>query len=99
MKAGGVVALIGYVLYGLLSIYMLLIIMRIVFSWGQLSYVNRVMRFLVNATDPLLIPLRQMIPPLGMFDISPIVAFIIIWLFQTAIVVTLLRGWPIAFFM
>ena len=27
-----------------------------------------------------------------MFDISPIVAFIIIWLFQAAIVVTLLRG-------
>jgi YggT family protein len=99
MRAGGVVALIGYVLYGLLTLYMLLIVIRIVFSWGQLSYANRVMRFLVNATDPLLTPLRQMIPPLGMFDISPIVAFIIIWLFQTAVAVTLLRGWPLSFFM
>ena len=96
--AGGVVALIGYVLYGLLSLYMLLIVIRIVFSWGQVSQVNRVMRFLVSVTDPLLTPLRHMIPPLGMFDISPIVAFIIIWLFQTAIAVTLLRGWPLAFF-
>ncbi len=96
-KAGGVVALLGYLLYGLLSLYSLLIVMRIIFSWGRVTYVNRVMRFLVNATDPVLVPLRQMIPPLGMFDISPIVAFIIIWLFQTAIVVTLLRGWPIVF--
>ncbi len=96
-KAGGVVALLGYLLYGLLSLYSLLIVMRIIFSWGRVTYVNRVMRFLVNATDPVLVPLRQIIPPLGMFDISPIVAFIIIWLFQTAIVVTLLRGWPIVF--
>jgi YggT family protein len=97
-KAGGFVALLGYLLYGMLSLYSLLIVMRIIFSWGRLSYVNRVMRFLINVTDPLLTPLRQVIPPLGMFDISPIVAFIIIWLFQAAIVMTLLRGWPIIFF-
>ena len=97
-RAGGVVALIGYILYGMLSLYGLLIMIRIIFSWGQVSYRNPLMRFLLNATDPLLMPLRRIIPPLGMFDISPIVAFIIIWLFQQAIVVTLLRGWPIIFF-
>jgi YggT family protein len=96
--AAGALALVGYLLYGLLSLYLLLIVIRIIFSWGQVSHVNRVMRFLVRATDPLLAPLRQMIPPLGVFDISPIVAFIIIWLFQTAIAVTLLRGWPLVFF-
>ena len=99
MSAGGAVALIGYVLYGVLSLYALLIMIRIIFSWGQVSYANRVMRFLINATDPLLVPLRRMIPPIGMFDISPIVAFIIIWLFQAAIRMTLLRGWPVNFFM
>jgi len=40
----------------------------------------------------LLGPLRRIIPPLGMMDISPIFAFIIIWLFQKAIQGTLLRG-------
>jgi YggT family protein len=99
LTAGGAVALVGYVLYGILSLYALLIMIRIIFSWGQVSYANRVMRFLVNATDPLLVPLRRTIPPIGMFDISPIVAFIIIWLFQAAIRMTLLRGWPVNFFM
>jgi uncharacterized protein YggT (Ycf19 family) len=33
-----------------------------------------------------------MIPPLGMFDISPLVAGLIIWLFRTAVAVTLLSG-------
>ncbi len=94
-KAGGIVALIGYVLYGMLSLYGLFIMIRIIFSWGQISYRNRVMRFLSDITDPILMPLRRIVPPLGMFDISPIVAFILILMFQAAIVVTLLRGWPV----
>jgi len=97
-RAGGLIAFLGYLLYGLLTIYSLLIFIRIIFSWGRVSYANRVMRFLVRSTDPLLLPLRQMIPPLGMFDISPIVAFILIWLFQGAIRMTLLRGWRVEFF-
>jgi YggT family protein len=97
-RAGGAIALVGYLLYGMLALYGLLIFIRIIFSWGQVGYGNRVMRFLMRATDPLLVPLRRIIPPLGFIDISPIVAFILIWLFQGAIAVTLLRGWPLAFF-
>lgn len=84
--------LIGHLLFGLLAVYSLLIFTRIVFSWVMISYSNRVMRFLVNTTEPLLGPLRRTIPPLGMFDISAFVAFIIIWLFQAAIAGTLLHS-------
>ncbi len=98
MRPGGVVALVGYLLHGALTLYMLFVVIRIIFSWGQVSYANRVMRFLVNATEPLLAPLRRTVPPVGVFDISPIVAFIIIWLFQAAIRMTLLRGWQVYFF-
>ena len=92
------VPIIGYVLYGMVSLYILLIFIRIIFSWGMASYSNRVMRFLVNATEPMLGPLRRIVPLVGTFDISPIVAFIILWLLQSAIVGTLLRGMPIQFF-
>jgi YggT family protein len=91
-KYGSIVGVVGFILYGLLQIYSLLILIRIVFSWGSVSYSNPIMKFLVRATDPLLVPLRRVIPPLGIFDISPIVAFLIIWLFQQAIAATLLRG-------
>jgi len=97
-KQGAFVAAIGYVLYGLLGFYALLIFIRIIFSWGMVSYANPLMRFLINATDPLLVPLRRIIPPLGMIDISPMVAFIILWLFQAAIAGTLLRNFPLQFF-
>ena len=50
------------------------------------------MRFLVNVTEPLLGPLRRMIPRLGWLDISPIVAILILMLFQGAVAGTLLQG-------
>jgi len=91
-KAANPIMGLGYIIYGALSVYIVFIFMRIVFSWGMVSYSNRLMRFLVNTTEPLLGPLRRIIPPLGIMDISPIFAFIILWLFQQAIKGTLLRG-------
>lgn len=91
-RQSAIIAIVGYLLYGLLDIYVLLIFVRIIFSWGQVSYANRIMRFLVNATDPLLVPLRRIIPPFGMFDLSPIVAFIILWLLKAAVFAVLIAG-------
>jgi YggT family protein len=50
------------------------------------------MRFLVDVTEPLLGPLRRMIPPLGWLDISPLVAILILMLFQQAVSGILLSG-------
>jgi YggT family protein len=97
VQTQAVVPIFGYVLYGLVDFYVLLIFIRIIFSWALVSYSNRVMRLLVNATEPLLGPLRRIIPRLGMFDISPIVAFIILWLFKAAIQGTLLAGYRVNF--
>lgn len=89
LERGAIVALIGYLLAGLLALYALLIVMRIIFSWGA-SSVNRVQRFLIKVTEPVLGPARRIIPPLGMFDISPIVVLLLLQLFQSAIRGTLL---------
>jgi YggT family protein len=86
------VPIIGYLLYGLLSFYNLLIFARVVFSCLAVSYSNRLMRFLVNATEPVLGPLRRMIPSLGGFDISPLVALLLLQLLQRATVGTLIGG-------
>lgn len=92
------VAIIGYLLYALLGLYELMIFARIVGIWFSVSYSNRGMRFLTLSTEPLLGLLRRTIPPVGMFDISPIIAFLIIWLLRAAVAGTLLRGWPLRFF-
>ena len=91
-RRGAVITAVGYLIYGALTVYLILIIARVVFSWGQVSYRNRVMRFLVNITEPLLGPLRRMLPPLGWIDISPLAATLIILLLRAAVQGTLLGG-------
>jgi len=89
LERGAIVSLIGFLLYGLLALYALLIFMRIVIAWGA-SSVNRVLRFLIRATEPVLAPFRRLIPPLGMLDISPIVVLLLIRLLQEAVMGTLI---------
>lgn len=90
LQRGALPSLIGYVLYGTLAVYSMLIVIRIIFSWGM-SYGNRLMRFLIRVTEPILMPFRRIIPPVGRFDISPIIVLLILQLFQAAIVGTLIR--------
>jgi YggT family protein len=97
-KLGAPVGIAGYLLFGFLGLYTLAILVRIVLSWFGASYANRLMRFLVQLTEPLLAPLRRSLPTIGMFDISPIVALLIVWICQAAVGATLLKGWPTSFF-
>jgi YggT family protein len=92
------IAILGYIVFGLLGLYTLAIFVRIFLAMGGLGYGNRWMRFLIRITEPLLDPLRRKIRPVGMFDVSPIVAFLIVWVAQMIVAHTLLKGWPVQFF-
>lgn len=81
---GKVVRIVGFILYGTLGIYSLLIVMRIIFSWFM-SFMNPLMRFLMRITDPILVPFRRLMPPIMMFDISPIIVLLILGFLQTAV--------------
>ena len=94
-KAHNNYAAVGYLLYGLLAFYGALLILRLIVSWGRVSFTNRWFGWLVKLTDPILVPLRRRIPPVGMFDISPLAAFLILWILQQIVVATLLRGAPV----
>ena len=96
--AGAPAAITGYVLFGFLGLYTLMIFLRILFSYLTTGYPNRWVRLLYRSTEPLLAPLRRMIPMVGMFDVSPIVAFVILYLLQFVVAGTLLKGWPVRFF-
>ena len=90
--------IIGYLLFGLLGLYTVVILTRIFFSWVGASYANRFYRFSVRITEPLLAPVRKIIPHVGMFDISPLIAYVIVWICQMAVASTLLKNWPVQFF-
>jgi YggT family protein len=89
-SAGAPIAFIGFIIFGALATYSLMIFARIILSWGVSPH-NRLLHFLIRATEPVLGPFRRIIPPLGMMDISPIVVLFMLDLLQRAVAVTLLR--------
>lgn len=78
---GNIKWIIGFVLYAVLSVYVLLIFIRFISSWFVFTK-NTFFGFVKKATDPVLLPFQRLIPPIGMFDISAMVVLIIIQLLQ-----------------
>lgn len=58
------------------QVYMLMLFTRIICSWAPELQSYRFIQFIAYYTDPYLNIFRKIIPPLGMFDLSPIVAFL-----------------------
>jgi YggT family protein len=61
-----------------------LIFARVVFSWFGMTR-SRIGSFLNNLSDPLLEPIRRLLPNTGMLDFSPIVLFFLIELIRNII--------------
>ena len=73
------------ILCALLQIYFLVLIGRLILSWFPVrpgTAMASIASILFELTEPILGPLRRVIPPLGMFDLSPLVAFIGIQVLQ-----------------
>jgi YggT family protein len=66
----------------LFDIYFVMLLVRILSSWFPEITKYRFFQFIAYYTDPYLNIFRRFIPPLGMFDLSPIVAFLALQLFQ-----------------
>lgn len=58
------------------QVYTLMLFVRILSSWIPQANEYRIVQFVGYYTDPYLNLFRRIIPPLGMFDLSPIVAFL-----------------------
>ncbi|MGG0656018.1 YggT family protein [Rummeliibacillus pycnus] len=69
----------------LFQIYSIALIVYILMSWIPAAYGSTVGRILAKICDPYLDIFRRFIPPIGMIDISPIVALFVLNLVQTGV--------------
>lgn len=77
-------AFIGFVLYGLLSVLILFIFIRFLASWFVFTR-NTFLGFVMRVTDPIMIPVQKLVPPIGMFDLSAMIVLILISLLQAVV--------------
>ena len=68
------------------EIFSLLILARIVVSWLNLNPYNPIVQFLHNTTEPILAPVRRLLPATGMIDFSPMVVLIAALILQRVVV-------------
>ena len=61
------------------------IIIRALLSWFNLGGGQPVFRLLIEITEPVLAPIRRVVPTLGMIDISPLIALILIQIISSLI--------------
>ena len=75
---------IGMIIYGLLSIYILFIFIRFISSWFVFTR-KTFLGFVKRVTDPVMIPVQKLIPPIGMFDISAMLVLLVIGFLQSIV--------------
>jgi YggT family protein len=72
-------AWLRFVLGGVFTLLMAAIFIRVIASWLGLSTYTRWMRPVMALTDWLIEPIRRILPPFGMLDFSPMVAWLVLW--------------------
>jgi YggT family protein len=72
--------LLAMLVHSVFELLMLAILIRVIASWINASPYSPVMRIVNGMTDWLIDPIRRVVPTLGMFDISPLVAYFVLYL-------------------
>ncbi len=90
--SANLIAGIAKVLYYALNIYMYIIIARALISWVNPDPYNPIVQFLYRITEPVLAPIRRLIPVYRIgIDISPIIVILIIYFLENFLVISLLE--------
>jgi YggT family protein len=70
----------------LLSLVLTLLILgRVIVSWTNPTGGGGFTAFLYQSTEPILAPIRRLVPPMGGFDLSPMIALVVLSLLTRAL--------------
>jgi len=88
---GNIVQAVAVILERVLMLYKMVLIVTVLISWVSADPFNPIVQFLRAVTEPLFGWIRRYLPftTVGMLDLSPLVAFLLIWLIQLGVVQSL----------
>ena len=75
-------------LCSLISVYYIVLLARVILSWFPLqpgTPMASIASIVYQLTEPVMGPVRRLVPTIGMIDISPIVVFVGLSILQSAI--------------
>ncbi|MFN2308237.1 MAG: YggT family protein [Gammaproteobacteria bacterium] len=80
-----------FVINTLFSLYVLVLMLRFLLARVRADFYNPVSQFLVKVTNPLLVPLRRLIPSVGGIDLASVLLMLAVQMLGIALIL-LLRG-------
>jgi len=80
-----------YLLDTLLSLAQLAFLLRLLLQWARADFRNPLVRAVVHLSNPVLVPLRRLLPAVGQIDSASVVAVIALALLRVSLT-TLLAG-------
>jgi len=89
---GNLLIAVAGLLHWVIFIFYWLLLANVILSWVSPDPRNPIVQFIYSATEPILAKVRGKLPPLGMFDLSPIVLFLALY-FLDAFLVASLTGY------
>jgi YggT family protein len=67
------------IIFWVLQLFNLALLARVLLSWfPDIDRSHPIIQFLYDITEPVLRPVREMLPQTGMIDFSPLVVFLVI---------------------
>ncbi|CAN5858006.1 YggT family protein [soil metagenome] len=76
---------IAGLLISVLNFLSLLIFARAIFSWFDPGFSSRIGKILYDITEPIIAPVRQVMPNFGMLDLSVFVTLILLMILRTLV--------------
>lgn len=81
--ASGPASIVPLLINAVFGILIAALIVRVVASWFGIGAYNRHFRPVMLLTEWLIAPIRRILPPFGMFDLSPLVAWVLLILLRS----------------
>jgi YggT family protein len=76
--------LVNFLRFLVLALW-LLVLARVLISWVDPTGRGRISEFIIQTTEPILAPIRRVLPRTGMFDLSPLIVMLILGVLLRAI--------------
>jgi YggT family protein len=88
-----------YIAGTLLSLTLAVFLARLLLQWTRADFRNPLCQFIVRITNPLILPLRRILPPIGKVDTASVVAVLLVAIIDVAIMRAILgAGFPPAYY-
>ena len=68
----------SYLVSTLISLYATAVLLRLLLQWVRADFYNPVCQFLVKITNPILVPLRRVVPSIGRIDTASVLLLLLL---------------------